>query len=218
MNETIKTTAQGVAAAGGTALAAATRGVAALRPSAKPLHPAGTVLTGRLQRLGTGVLHPTQVPWIDEAGEDEVVVRLSKAIGLPDGVPDIHGLAMRVPTDDGPADLLFATTGTSRIGRFVLLPSRGPQTRPMSTLLPYRSPSGPLLLLADHQSDDTVELSWARPKSDWHQFAVLHLGEPHGDPQISFDPLLHQMPGLDQYPVVRRLREPSYLWARRSRR
>ena len=35
---------------------------------------------------------------------------------------------------------------------------------------------------------------------------------------MSFDPVRNQLPGLTQYPWVRRLREPSYKSARRSRR
>ena len=54
-------------------------------------------MRGRIYRHG---LDPgTGVPWIDEPGEDEVV-RLSRAIGLR-GLPDIHGLAVRVPVEGG---------------------------------------------------------------------------------------------------------------------
>ena len=209
--------ARGTAALGGALLAGATQTLAALRTAAKPLHPEGEVYRGRLTRRGTGRSEEAGVGWIDEPGADDVVVRLSRAVGLPDGVPDIHGLALRVLGEDGPADLLFATTGTRPVTRFVLTPSRRPRTRPMTTLLPYRTVTGPLLLRAEPAGADAYELSWARPTGRWRPFATLHLESHPGDPEISFDPVLHRVPGLEQYPSVRRLREPAYRRARRSR-
>lgn len=129
-----------IATAGGGALAVAARGLAALRPTVKPLHPRGQVVVGRLQRFG--VASPTGVAWLDQPGEDEVLVRRSRAVGLPDAVPDVHGLAIRVPVGEGSyADLLLASTGWGRVGRFVLSASRDPGGRPLTTLLPYRSRS-----------------------------------------------------------------------------
>lgn len=203
-------------AIGGRVLATATRGMASLRSAAKPLHPKGEVYAGRLHRHGTGA--PSGVPWLDETGEDTAVVRLSRAIGLPEAVPDIHGLAVRVHTADGPADLLFATTGSGRLTRFLLTPSRDPRSRPLTTLLPYRTASGPVLLCAQSIDETTYELCWSRPSGAWSMFGTLHLStSPGEDLGISFDPVLNQVPGLDQYAVVRSLREPSYFRARHSR-
>jgi hypothetical protein len=148
-----------------------------------------------------------------------VVVRLSRAIGLPDGVPDIHGLAMRVHGAGAGGDVLLASTGWSRLGRFVLTFGGHAGARPLSTLLPYRTASGPVLLGAQALDTETYDLSWAKPRGDWHDFARLHLSDDEGpDRDISFDPVRNQIPGLDQYPWVVRLREPAYLTARRSRR
>ncbi|MBA2952683.1 hypothetical protein GON03_21915 [Nocardioides sp. MAH-18] len=198
-------------------LAGATQAIGALRTAAKPLHPDGEVYAGGLARRGTAFGPHTGVPWIDEPGADDVVVRLSRAVGLPDGVPDIHGLALRVLGPDGPADVLFANTGTRRLTRFALTASRHPRARPMTTLLPYRAPSGPVLLRVDSAGPGSYELSWARPSSRWHPFATLHVDERLGDPTVSFDPIVHRLPGLAQYPAVLRLREPAYRRARRSR-
>jgi hypothetical protein len=205
-----------VSSAGGAILAAGTRAVATVRPSSKPLHPRGIVLRGRLYRHGATVR--SGVPWLDEAGEDDVEVRLSRAVGLPAAVPDIHGLALRVPTADGFGDILFASTGWGRLGRFVLTASRDPRRRPMTTLLPYRTESGPVLLGARSVGSETYDLSWAHPDGDWHVFGSLRLSTQRaGDQDISFDPVLHPVGGLEQYPAVERLREPSYDNARRSR-
>ena len=207
--------ARGAASAGGAALAAATRAIAAVRPAAKPLHPQGVVRTGRLVRHGSVV--GSGVAWLDEAGEDDVVVRLSRAVGLPRALPDIHGLAIRVLTPAHAGDLLLATTGWGRLGRFVLVPSRDAGSRPMTSLLPYRTAVGAVVLGARGTGVGTYELSWAPYAGDWQTFATLQLGAEH-DQVVEFDPVRHQVPGLEQYSVVTRLREPAYLGARRSRR
>ena len=203
--------------AGGALLATATRSLAVVRPAAKPLHPEGDLVRGRIYRHG---LEPgTGVPWLDERGEDEVVVRLSRAIGLPGALPDIHGLAIRVPVEGGGhGDLLFATTGWGRLSRFVLTASRSPLGRPMTTLLPYSTPYGPLLLGARADGAETFELSCASPGGDWRPFADLRFRQvPAGDGPITFDPVRNQLPDLEQFPTVAKLREPSYDKARASR-
>src|SRR4051794_35292637 len=124
------------AAGGGALLASATGAVAALRRACKPLHPRGEILPGRIYRRGwDATTSTTGVAWLDEPGEDDVDVRRSRAIGLPGWLPDVQGLAVRVRSQDGEADLLFATTGMGRVSRFVLSPTRRAQRRPMTTLL-----------------------------------------------------------------------------------
>jgi hypothetical protein len=213
--------AQTAARAGGATLAAAAHGLGVWRRPAKPLHPSGRFFTGRLRRHGAGDEHPTGVPWLDEPGEDDVRVRLSRAVGLPDILPDIHGLAVRVALPGGQGDLLFASTGMGRITRHLLTPSRHPGGRPMTTLLPYRTRTGPVVLAAETVDDRTFGLSWARGGGAWHRFGTLELEADHGDddghPRIWFDPVLNQVPGLGQYAAVRRLREPAYRRARRTR-
>lgn len=202
--------------AGGAILAAGTQGTAALRPARKPLHPDGDVVTGRLYRSGSAA--GSGVAWLDEPGVDEVVVRRSRAIGLPHRLPDIHGLAVRVRGNDADGDLLFATTGLGRFSRFVLTASRHPRSRPLTTLLPYETDAGAVLLAALGTGSGTYDLSWARPSGEWHRFGVLRLSTTRSDDaEISFDPVRHQIAGLRQYPSVRRLRAPAYLRARRSR-
>lgn len=207
--------ARAAASAGGRLLEAATSTLAAVRAAARPLHPLGDVVRGRLVRHGSD--ETTGVPWLDEPGEDEVVARVSRAIGLPAVLPDIHGLAVRVPTAEGYGDLLFASTGRGRLSRFVLTASWRPGGRPLTTLLPYRTSTGPVLLGARALDGSTYELSWARPSGDWRLLGELHLADDPGDEDVSFDPVRNRVPGLEQYPTVVRLREPAYLRARKSR-
>jgi hypothetical protein len=163
----------------------------------------------------------TGAEWLDDAGQDRVLVRLSRAVGLPSPVPDIFGLALRAPAPGGRyGDLLFATTGLGRLTRFTLTATTSPHGRPMTTLLPYRAPAGPVLLSAAFEGN-AFALAWALGTGAWHRFAELLLDdEPvgHGDRNLSFDPIRHPLPGLENYAWVERLREPSYLNARRSRR
>lgn len=208
------------AAVGGQALRAATSTLAAARPAAKPLHPRGSLVPGVLERFGTV---STGAAWLDEPGEHQALVRQSRAVGLPPVAPDIFGLAVRVMLEhDTYGDLLFASTGLGRISRFTLTASRSPYRRPLTTLLPYRTPVGPVVLAAVHTDAHTVDLSCAVLTGEWQSFGRLRLGTDGPatatDAPISFDPLLNTLPGLENYGWVRRLREPSYLTARRSRR
>jgi hypothetical protein len=211
----------GATSLSGTVLATATRSLAAVRPAAKPLHPDGVVVPGRIFRHGAP-LH-TGVPWLDETGEDDVVVRLSRAIGLPGSLPDIHGAAVRVftdgPTAHGYGDLLFASTGWGRLTRFLLTFGRDVEDRPMTTLLPYRTEAGPLLLGLRAAGAHTFELACAEPDGDWQHVADVRIAPfvEAEDQDVSFDPVLHQLPGLEQYPAVETLREPAYAQARASR-
>ena len=192
----------------------------AARPATKPLHPRGSVVQGTLHRVGTQGL--TGAAWLDHPGEDLVLVRQSRAIGLPPPVPDIHGLAIRVPTEGvRHGDLLFASTGLGRLTRFTLTAARSPYRRPMTTLLPYRTPVGAVLLSAVFRDESRVELAWATHSGGWHPFADLSLhADPsdHADMPVSFDPVRNVLPGLESYDWVRQLREPSYATARQSRR
>lgn len=152
-------------------------------------------------------------------------MRISRAVGLPGPLPDVHGLAVRVFLDRGAAgepgghgDLLFATTGWGRVSRFVLVPTRSRTSRPMTTLLPYRTRGGSVLLGVRASGEASFELAWATPGGGWHHFGDLRLADlPAPDEDVSFDPVRHRLPGLEQYPAVVRLREPAYLRARASR-
>ena len=206
-----------LASTAGVALAAASGAVAAVRSARKPLHPRGAVVAAQLRRHGT--TPATGASWLDERSVDEVLVRRSRAIGLPALAPDVHGLALRVPLPGGGhGDVLFASTGLGRLSRFVLTASRSPYGRPMTTLLPYRTPQGPVLLSATATAENQFDLAVASPAGSWRPFATLVLSSTGGaDRLVSFDPLRNELPGLRNYDWVRRLREPAYLVARRSR-
>jgi hypothetical protein len=207
---------QAVASAGGRLLAGATELLADVRSAEKPLHPHGQLLRGRLYRYGTD--QPKGVAWLDARGTDEVLVRTSRAIGTPAPLPDIHGLAIRVPDATGGfADLLLATTAWNRFGRHLLVPTLavGPT---LTTLLPYRTDIGPVVIGARHV-DTAYQLFWARAgRQPWWELGELILeGTPEPDATVSFDPIRHSPPGMTHYPWITRLRERAYATARAHR-
>jgi hypothetical protein len=216
--EVVDAAVRGASAGAGQVLRGVLRTVDAVRHAGKPLHPRGAVTRGVLERHGSR--HPCGVPWLDEPGRHDAVARWSRSVGLPGPLPDVLGLAVRVVLDDGqPADVLFSTTGTGPLSRFALLPRRS-SAQPMTTLLPYRTTAGPVLLAAEASDARTVDLAWARSTGAWQPFATLLLDDAPDqadDRAISFDPVLHPLPGLGTYDWVRRLREPSYRSARAAR-
>ena len=125
---------------------------------------------------------------------------------------------MRVPDGEGGhADLLFATTAWNRVGRHVLVPTlaTGPK---LSTLLPYRTEAGPVVIGARHVGT-AYQLYWAKIGAAWQDLGELRLeGPAERDATVSFDAVLHHPPGLTPYGWVERLRERSYAVARRARR
>lgn len=223
------------AAAAGQGFAMLFRALKAARPE-RPIHPAGVALSGMLQRHG--LEEPTGVEWIDAGGADQVTARLSRSLGLPAGWPDILGLALRVPHEERHLDILLASTGATRTGRFVLTMRRSAAAGPFTSLMPYRTARGPLLLAArpvrspgklpaDAEAfrrslgEDpwTLGLYHAGPLEPWTRFATLALrpdSEP-ADTPARYDPVLNPIPGAGVYGWTRQLREPSYSAARQPR-
>ncbi|GAA1423703.1 hypothetical protein [Agrococcus citreus] len=219
----------------GRALGAAFAALVAVRRP-HPIHPHGVLLHGSLQRTGSALR--TGVPWIDDADPQpvRVLARASRSAGVPPPLPDVIGLAIRFEGDDGPADIELASTGAGWPSRFWLLVHRSPSRAHVSSLLPYRSPSGPVLIAAITRSPDDLPVSatelaerleaepWrlrllvARPRGPWHPFADLELTRKPGpiDPLLRFDAGRHPLPGTRQYAWVRRLRQPSYDIVQRS--
>jgi hypothetical protein len=211
-----------VSAAGGLALAATSATVARLRRG-RPLHPQGASYAATVTITGGA---DSGVPWLDLPGAHEVTLRVSRGIGLPLALPDVYGVAVRIHgLPEGPADLLFASTGDSPIGRFVFEPRSAVEHGPMTTLLPVRSDRGPLVLrltpgdsapVAELALPSSLLLSYALSTGDWWPVGQVRVGHRLGpDAELErHDPVAHPLPGIEQYEVVRRLRGPAYRAAR----
>jgi hypothetical protein len=208
--------------AGGLALAATFGAVARLRRG-RPLHPQGASWAGTVAIPGGA---DSGVPWLDVAGVHEVTLRVSRGVGLPVALPDVYGLAVRVHgMAPGPADLLFASTGDSPLGRFLFAPRGAVGNGPMTTLLPVRSERGPLVLrltpvdrapVPERALPSPLLLSYALSTGDWWPVGEVRVGHRLG-PEAELerhDPVAHPLPSTVQYEVVRRLRGPAYRAAR----
>ncbi|WP_043806329.1 hypothetical protein [Paenarthrobacter aurescens] len=223
-----------VQALAGSAFAALFRAIKVVRPH-RPIHPKGIRLVGTLER-DAGPREPSGIPWLDTAGSNVVDARLSRSIGLPDAFPDIIGLAVRFTEQDKLSDMLLATTGPTGLGRFILRLRRDAASAVFSSMMPYRSDRGPVLIAARTiggpaklpvepsafrsllgNESWTLELHHASPLGPWNRFGTLtlSLADHAADTPERFDPVLNPLPTAGTYGWTRRLREPSYALARR---
>ena len=210
--------------------------------SAPALHPQGVLCTGTLTvaaPAGTG----WGVPWLDRPGSYPVTVRWSRALGLPRGLPDGLGLAVRVEDADGPGstlDLLFTSSRPGRLGRHLPLLRPDALNGPYSTLLSYRMGDRERVLAAFPvhtpvaRPDEVRPTLWqelarrpvrfdlraAAPDEPWRTLAVLSLEAVHTAPAsrtVSYDPYAHNLTGLRPTSRLRRLREAAYAGSRHGR-
>jgi len=199
--------------------------VTALLRRSKPLHPNGIVAAAVLEvtpgRARSGC------PLLDEPGQHDCLVRASYAVGTGPAHADIEGFALRVlPAGPavGPADVLFASTGTGPLGRHLLVPRPAGAHGHQTTLLPVEVNDASLRLRLD-PLDHAIqpwptryELSWAHGLGGWQHFGTLTVdwGEP-GDAPERFDPVAYPLPNTTQYAAIARLRQPAYLLSRLAR-
>ncbi len=191
---------------------------AALR-HARAFHPDGLLAEGSIERTASAEVG-LPIPSCD------VVARVSKAVGIPGALPDIIGLALRIPPqdDDGAAwDILLASAGSGVLSRAVgLRPVTSWTGHTLSTLMPLRYEGGNWWLRARLATEipgagvslnsvrtqlqkGTIEitLDQARGTSGFDELARLTLHglliAPHGG-DVAFDPVLHTAPGVQLYP------------------
>jgi hypothetical protein len=207
---------------GGKALAGLFGAVAGVRRK-KPLHPRGSVVPIRLVRTG---LNPGfGVPWLDEPGVDAGLARFSRSVGLPSGLPDILGLAVRLEQPEGPSDLLLASTGQRPILRSLLVPRITPLAATYGSLFPYETPRGNVVFAAwpapaVRSSRAAFTVAVASPVGTWREFGRLELAmlpEQATDQTLDLDPVVHPLPGLTLTRQFAALREPAYASARKHR-
>lgn len=137
-------------------------------------------------------------------------------MGLPPPLPDIQVVALRVEEDGEPVDLLFATTGTGRLGRYLLLLRRHSHA-PMTTLVPVRTPRGALHLRLSPGPAGQWLLGATTPAARRWQTLGRVIAPPELGPDrpIRFDPVRNLPAGVRQYPWAAAIRDPAYVRARR---
>jgi hypothetical protein len=203
----------------------------------KPMHPRGAVFDAVLERSGTPPGEPPWgVPWLDEPGSDTAVVRMSRGAGLPAPMPDLLGLALRLPRAGAdPVDVLLTTTGRGPLGRLVPVPRRDTAAL-YSSIMAYRSDAGSVRLAALPEDDGVPSdpaplagavaagglvftLAAAHGMGAWRPFARLTLTGPAAplDPDVRFDAVRNPPPGLVADGPMARFRAPAYATAQAER-
>jgi hypothetical protein len=200
---------------------AALAAVAGLLRRDKALHPVG--------RLGTGTLSVTDpdptlgITALERTGTRQCRARWSRAMGLPQGWPDVEGMALRLAGAahaGGDADLLFASTGEHAWSRrlLTLRPPRSPGR--LTTLLPVRAGGRAVtfgLRPATRSAGGpptSYALGVARGTGPWQHLGRLDLVWFVEDTPERFDPVARPLAGTEQYAFVAALREPAYRAAR----
>lgn len=182
--------------------------------SPRPIHPTGVVIRGRLEPVPDRAA-TSGIAWIDDPQALDLTGRVSRGIGTPVPAPDIWGLALRLHdghpserdrfTDEGIGDVLLSSVGNLGVPwRFVPVARLSAHGAVFTTVMPYRSPNGPVLLGARTVSGApasasprgvaielartpwVLRLLWATPRGRWRAFATVSLtarptglAEPH---------------------------------------
>ena len=133
-------------------------------------------------------------------GERPAYVRFSRGFGLPEPLPEILSVAIKVPDAYGPGrdqDLLMTATGDRPVLRHVFFVGRSHLAKRFSTVLPFRVGAKTMVLGAVPRvaptgagGDDlseleavaaagrlSFELQVATPLGPWHPVARLDVGE-----------------------------------------
>jgi hypothetical protein len=202
------------------ALLAGALGTVAALARRRPLHAVGTTWDAQLRiddpqpDLG--------VPLLEDRGAHPCTVRVSRAMGTPSGWWDIGGLALRLPgagPGSGPADLLFATTGTGRTTRHLLRPVRHATEQALTTLLPTTAAGRSLVLLVRPTTRDDeprqYELAVGADGGAWQAVGLIDLLHERAAEELRYDPIVNELTGTTPAPWVVAMREPAYRWARR---
>ena len=183
---------------------------------ARLFHPTGVLANGTIERIAATGERLPMVP-------AEVVGRVSKGVGLPGALPDIAGVAWRMPPPLPPStpwDVLLASTAGGSLGRILLRPVTSWSGATFSSLMPLGFRGGVWWLRArlatiidgPGLSLDTItdqigrggidfDIEQAAGTGDFRPLARLSLREvvpPSRD--LAFDPTLHSPPGVKLLP------------------
>ena len=181
---------------------AATLGAATALRGARVFHPHGRTHDAVVTVTGG---HGTGARLLDEPGRHQGVVRLSRGAGLPAPLPDVEGLALRLPGEGvggAPLDLLINSAW-----RYAFVPSVIAPT--WLAILPHRTGSGRLVLLGARPVDGGFTLLVADPLGRWRQWGRLSLGGELDGEDLRFAPTVGA-PDLQPVELFRALRAQSY--------
>jgi hypothetical protein len=181
---------------------ATTLGVATALRGARVFHPYGTTRQATVTVAGGG---EWGAELLDRAAVHTGLVRLSRGAGLPQPLPDVDGLALRLPglgVGGEPLDLLINSAW-----RYVFAPSVLAPT--WSCVLPYRTGSGRQVLLGARPDRTGFSLLAAPLLGPWTTWGRLELGAALDGEDLCFVPTIGA-PDLQPASLFRSLRAWSY--------
>lgn len=169
------------------------------------VHAKGTTLRGRLLVPGGAGLG---VPLLDDPGSHDLLVRFSRSLGLPDRLPDVLGVAVRVLDAHGPGrhqDLLLDSTVSLPGARRLPLPQYDFLGAVYSSLTDYElggrrhllglvpdegAPRTPAVDGLPGRADGArLPLAVATGLASWRELAVVELGTSvPGGREVRFSP------------------------------
>lgn len=204
------------------------RGLARLR-NARAFHPRGAAYEATWLPSAPGALRPSGPASPTPA---RAVVRVSRGVGLPEGVPDVLGVAIKVLDLHGPGhdqDLLLASVAGGAFGDRLLVPRRSFAGTRFSSLLPYQIEGRrtPVLATVSGEPDTTPEGTAGADAVRIH-LELLDSGTPLGEVTLAgrlpasvaedlrFDPW-HTGDALRPAGWLNRLRRPVYVASQRGR-
>lgn len=177
----------------------------------RAIHTNGVVRAGTAEMVGSGQR-------LSDGPAAEVLVRFSRAVGLPARLPDINGMAIRFMAADGARDLLLARGGPGPLRR-LLVPGID-LAATYSTIASFDLGDGPVVVTAELvggrttldqlAGDDEREVRLvAHGDGRDQQLGRIRLGAHLPDADVRFDPLATG-PDVRPVGVVNALRPPAY--------
>jgi hypothetical protein len=163
---------------------------------------------------------PSGVELLD-GGERPLLVRLSRALGLPDRVPDILGFAMRFTDAYGPGrhqDILCVTSWDAPPLHHALVPATGLTTRPYSSLLPFEVAGDVRLFGVLPRSAETFDLALSPLTGRFEGVGTIRLGAtlpPERGERLRFNPW-NTGGGIRPTGPLMGLRDPAYRGSQRG--
>jgi hypothetical protein len=195
----------------------------------RALHPLGRSMAGELRIWGCP--EPVGAELVDVPGRYPVIVRLSKGLGTRRDRPDVRGLAIRVPGQDRPFDLLLSTVGPGRWGRRLPMPRRTFDAE-YGSIAAYRAGGGRVYLAAGPDREpvgDDIEqvgrvpaelLLYVVRDSGEQAFGRVRFGgllDRDTDAALAFDPIRNSSPDLHPTGLLHGVRAVAYKASRRWR-
>jgi hypothetical protein len=196
-------------------------------------HPYGRAFDATVDLAGLPDLAPSVLA---SAGRHRAVIRLSRGAGLPEPLPDILGVAVRLlDVGDEPGqhqDLLLASSGAAPVLRHTLLPVREFGKAHFSSVLPQQVggktvvlglrpvwsrellPSARLDQVADALTSArlTFDLEVAAPGGEWRTAGRIEVGAERGEAEsesLRFNPF-NDAGGVEPVGALNGLRRRAY--------